>query len=134
MEEDSTSLFENNEEDFADLPKVETSNEQENQSKRNYLTLVKCPICHSLCYETKKTYQCSNKQCEWYFIKNKKGHNITEKQLSVLLNGEVTKEYRDFISDAGKKFPARLKLKSLTAPSPQFVFDNKKNYTYRKSQ
>lgn len=134
MEEDSSSIFEKSEEDFADLPRVEVSKNQKKQPKRNYLTLVKCPICHSLCYETKKTYQCSNKQCEWYFLKNKNGHNITEKQLSVLLNGEVTKEYKDFVSDEGKKFPARLKLKSLTAPSPQFVFDNKKNYSYRKSQ
>ena len=125
MEEDSTSVFEKYEEDFADLPRVEVSKDQKKQLKRNYLTLVKCPICHSLCYETKKTYQCSNKQCEWYFLKNKNGHNITEKQLSVLLNGEVTKEYKDFVSDEGKKFSARMKLKSITSPSPKFVFDRK---------
>jgi len=83
----------------------------------------KCPRCQKPLREFTKGYGCPNKDCTYVVWKEMSGKTISLAQVKKLLANGMTDTISGFVSKAGKKFDAKLKLEADGKIS--FVFENK---------
>lgn len=85
---------------------------------------MECPMCGNKILRGPKGWYCSNHECKFQIYGTILSHELTDKEVTALLEKGQTSVIRDFVSrKTGKSFSARLTLDSVSG-NINFAFEN----------